>query len=397
MSGGVFHNGKSMKIAFIGQKGIPAISGGVEKHVEKLAVELVKQGHEVTCYVRSHYTPKALTSYEGVHLIHLPSIHTKHLDAITHTIFSSVHALFADYDVIHYHSIGPAVLAFIPRLFKRSARTVATFHSRDYFHAKWGVLSRLFLRLAERLILSIPERTFVVSETLARYVRDTYGQECLVTQNGADVLYECDSLTLAPFGLKPKQYIVSVSRLIAHKGIHYLLKAFMDLEDTNRLPGNNFKLAIVGTHAGTPEYEEYLKLFSKGRDSIVFLGERKGHELAALFSQAAAFVQPSEDEGLSLALLEAMGYGLPCLVSNIPANLEAIVDAGLNFENKNVEDLKMELSRLINTKELMLDLGSRAQERIARHYSWEAIARKTSAAYQEEITHYACKRYVAAL
>ncbi len=386
-----------MKIAFIGQKGIPAISGGVEKHVEKLAVELVHQGHEVVCYVRSYYTPKALTNYQGVKLVHLPSIRTKHLDAITHTLFASIHALFADYDVIHYQSMGPATLAFIPRIFKRSARTVATFHSRDYFHSKWGLFARFFLKVAERLILFVPERTFVVSETLAEYVRDTYGKECLVTQNGADVFYECETLPLASFGLKPKQYIVSVSRLLAHKGIHYLIKAFMDLEDTNRLPGNNFKLAIVGTGVGTSEYEDYLKVLAKGRDSIVFLGERKGNELKALFSQAAVFVQPSEDEGLSIALLEAMGHGLPCLVSNIPANLEAISDTGLNFENKNVEDLKMELSRLINTKDLMNDLGERAQERVAKQYSWEAIAKKTADAYVEEITRYAYKRYVAVL
>lgn len=381
-----------MKIAFIGQKGIPAISGGVEKHVEKLAVQLVRSGHEVTCYVRSPYTPETLHSYEGVKLVHMPSIRTKHLDAITHTFCASVHALFADYDVIHFQSIGPSTLAFITRLLKRSARTVATFHSRDYFHAKWGFFARLFLRFAERLILFIPERTFVVSETLASYVKDTYGKECLVIQNGADVASTCDASSLAGFHLKPKQYVVSVSRLLAHKGIHYLVKAFMDLEDTNRLP-NNFKLAIVGTHAGTSEYEDYLKVMASGRDSIVFLGERSGHELAALFSQAAVFVQPSEDEGLSLALLEAMGYGLPCVVSSIPANVEAIGDAGLSFENKNVESLKMELSRLINTKELMTDLGHRAKQRIATQYSWEAIARKTLNAYKEEVTHYALKRY----
>ena len=41
-----------MKIAFIGQKGIPAIAGGVEKHVEKLSTRLAAQGHEVTVYVR---------------------------------------------------------------------------------------------------------------------------------------------------------------------------------------------------------------------------------------------------------------------------------------------------------------------------------------------------------
>jgi hypothetical protein len=49
-----------MKIAFIGQKGIPAKSGGVEKHVEQIAIRLAKEGHEVYAYVRNHYTPKEL-------------------------------------------------------------------------------------------------------------------------------------------------------------------------------------------------------------------------------------------------------------------------------------------------------------------------------------------------
>lgn len=99
-----------MKIAFIGQKGIPAIAGGVEKHVEKLASRLVAEGHEVTVYVRSHYTPKSLEIFEGVKLVHIPSIHTKHLDAISHTLFATLHALFTHYDVIHYQSIGPSIL-----------------------------------------------------------------------------------------------------------------------------------------------------------------------------------------------------------------------------------------------------------------------------------------------
>ncbi|MEK7494935.1 MAG: glycosyl transferase family 1, partial [Patescibacteria group bacterium] len=62
-----------MKIAFIGQKGIPAISGGVEKHVEKIAVRLAAQGHDVTAYVRSHYTKPTLTHFKGVKLVHTPS------------------------------------------------------------------------------------------------------------------------------------------------------------------------------------------------------------------------------------------------------------------------------------------------------------------------------------
>ena len=83
-----------MKIAFIGQKGIPAKSGGVEKHVEEVAARLVKKGNDVFVYVRNNYTPHDLFEYRGIKLIHLPSIPTKHLDAISHTFFATIHSLF---------------------------------------------------------------------------------------------------------------------------------------------------------------------------------------------------------------------------------------------------------------------------------------------------------------
>ncbi|MCX6743875.1 MAG: glycosyltransferase [Candidatus Parcubacteria bacterium] len=116
-----------MKIYFIGQKGIPAIYGGVESHVQELATRLVKEGHEVFVYVRNHYTPRDLNEYKGVKLIHLPSIKTKHLDAISHTLLASLDVLRRDADIIHYHAIGPSSLLWIPKLFKSRLKSFLLF------------------------------------------------------------------------------------------------------------------------------------------------------------------------------------------------------------------------------------------------------------------------------
>ena len=72
-----------MKIAMIGQKGIPATYGGIERHVEEISKRLVARGHEVTVYCRFHYTPEGGT-HKGVRLVRLPSWNTKHLDTATH-------------------------------------------------------------------------------------------------------------------------------------------------------------------------------------------------------------------------------------------------------------------------------------------------------------------------
>lgn len=380
-----------MKIAFIGQKGIPTLSGGVEKHVEKLSVELRRLGHDVTVYTRPHYTPRDKESYKGVRLISLPSIHTKHLDAISHTLFATLHALFQGYDVIHFQSIGPSILSFIPRIFIPRTRVVATFHSRDYLHQKWGWFAQLCLKAAEFFTCHIPERTVAVSEHLAGYARSFYGSQAIAIPNGAEVEPCHDQTVLSQYRLRPGNYVLSVSRLVGHKGIQYLIKAFMELEDTTKLP-NNYKLVIVGTHTGTKEtkeYEAYLKLMAAGRSNIIFTGELTGTPLATLFTEAGMFVQPSEDEGLSVALLEAMAFGLPIIVSDIPANVEAIRGgAGVTFPTKDVDGLKQELAYYINRPEEAVKLGVKAKDRVVEHYSWEAIAAKTVELYGETMRDY---------
>lgn len=376
-----------MKIAFIGQKGIPSLSGGVEKHVEKLAVNLAALGHDVTVYTRPSYTDKSLKEFQGVKLISLPSIKTKHLDAISHTFVATMHALFQNYDVLHYHSIGPSVLSVIPRILRPGMCTVATFHSRDYFHQKWNFFARAFLHLAEKVICTIPEKTIVISETLKAYAEKKYNRSFAFVPNGAEVAHEADTEILNQWGIRPNRYILSVSRLIAHKGIHYLIKAFNELEDTNKIP-NNFKLVIVGSPSHTEEYETFLKLLARGRSTVIFTGEQTGKALEELFSHAFLFVQPSEDEGLSLALLEAMGHGLMPIVSDIPANREAIANTGVFFPSKDVDSLKKELAYFINRPDEVVALGKMAQERVQDNYSWGAIAQKTLEVYEDAIQQY---------
>ncbi len=370
-----------MKIAFIGQKGIPTQSGGVEKHVENIAVRMAQDGHEVFVYVRSHYTRPSLKKYRGVTLIHTPSINTKHLDAITHTFVSTLHALFCGYDVIHYQAVGPTTLTFIPKLLLWKTKVVSTFHCQDQFHKKWGWFARRYLQFGEYVTCTVPDATVVVSRGLQDYALKQYDRKAVFIPNGADIETNVGTDILSHFGLREKRYILSVGRLVKHKGVHYLINAFGQLEDTNKLP-NNFKLVIVGKNAETPEYEEYLKVMSKNRENILFLGEQTGRNLRQLFANAYLFVQPSESEGMSIALLEAMGYGLTAVVSDIDANTEVVADAGAIFENKNIEDLRDKLAVLLNRPEDVAALGKKAQKRIEDHFSWNAIAKRTVKLYQ---------------
>ena len=371
-----------MKIAFIGQKNISAHTSSVEEHVKQLAISMALLGHEVTVYVRE-ITPETSKNMPGVSLVVLPGIRMKYCEEISHIGLATVHALFQRYDVIHFHSVGPSVLSLLPRICRPDMRVVATFHSRDSLHHHRSYLARLLLRFAEFIACTVPEKTIVVSKTLAQYTETVYRKSFTLIPHGIKMSPTDKTDFLKRYGLKEGRYILSVSRLARHKGIHYLIKAFQALKETSELPGNSWKLAIVSTQNEVKEYADYLRFLAANDSDILFIDEYQPSELVQLHSHAGIFVCLAEDEDISFTLLEALGYGLPCIVSNTQANKETISDCGIVCEPKNILDLKQKISSLINRPDMMKTLAALAQKRSQSEYDWQAIAKRTVALYED--------------
>ncbi len=373
-----------MRIAYIGQKGIPVKTGGVERYVEEVSTRMAKNGHEVFVYARNNYTEKKIQEYDGVKIIHLPSIPTKNLDAISHTFLATIHALFQNYDIIHYHSIGPTSLSVIPKLFKRKTPLIATFQCQDYFHKKWGRFAQAYLRFSERLTCVVPDETIAVTKQIQTYAKEKYQKDLIYIPNGAEIKFNYNAEVLGEWNLQKNNYILSVSRLVRHKGIHYLIEAFNDLCEKNLNQGK--KLVIVGGGAFTDDYVQYLKALAGKNKEIVFTGTVSGEKLEQFFSHCFLFVQPSESEGMSLALLEAMGYGKAILVSDILENVNVLKGSGFVFENKNKDDLKNKLEEILNNPE-KAELAGLESQKIARDfYDWDKIVDQIEALYLDSLS-----------
>lgn len=366
-----------MRIAFIGQKGIPAHGGGVERYVEDIATRLASAAHEAVVFTRPRYTPKELSDYQGVRTISLPSLPTKHLDAITHSLLSTIAAIRMGADVIHYQSIGPALVAWIPKVFAPRIRVVSTLQSRDYQHRKWGAFARFMLRLGERIMCACSDELIVISGTMEKYVREKYGLSPIVIPNGANLPFSLEREGVTALNLPPSSYIVAISRLVPHKGISYLIEAFKGL-DTDK------KLVIVGDGSYTSEYVKQLKELASDDERIIFTGNRSGKTLEQLYANAAIFVQPSESEGLSLALLEAMANAIPVLVSDIPENLYAVEASGFSFRNRDAEDLRNRLRYILDNKEEALVKAQSARSRIEHFFDWNKLVPRLIEVYERE-------------
>jgi len=365
-----------MRVYFIGQKGVPSTGGGVEKHVEELTARLAKSGWEVFVYTRRNYTDRNLKEWRGVRLISLPSIPTKHLDAISHTFFACLDLIFRqkDADLVHFHAIGPSSLIWLIKIFRPALPVVATFHCQDYFHRKWGFFARLYLRFGEAICCKGADEVISVSRALKRYTMSAYDRESKYIPNGVakPMVKKADKIERR--GLKKGNYIFAASRLIRHKGIHYLIEAYNNL-DTDK------KLVIAGDGAWTDDYVKELKKLAEKNKNIIFTGRQTGDVLAELFSNAFLFVQPSDFEGMSIALLEAMSYGLPILSSDITENKEALYNTGFFFKRGNVEDLANKMAFILKNPALAKKKAIEAEARVKKFYNWNDIARETSKFY----------------
>jgi len=109
--------------------------------------------------------------------------------------------------------------------------------------------------------------------------------------------------------------------------------------------------------------------------------------LAAIYRSSDVYVSAGVDEGsegLSLALLEAMGSGLPLVATNISGNRDIIHDgeSGFLIPPADPNQLANAVLRLLNNDELRTHMGIKAKE-VAKQYQWSEIARQYLAVYQE--------------
>ncbi|MCX6743874.1 MAG: glycosyltransferase family 4 protein [Candidatus Parcubacteria bacterium] len=263
------------------------------------------------------------------------------------------------------------------QIIQKQAKVFSTFHSDDRNHKKWGLIARKFLGLGAYISVRWPDKTIAVS----KYQSKTHGQEfngeLEYIPNGVPAFTKVSpQLITEKWGLAGNDYILAVSRLIKHKGLHYLIRAYSILKNVDK------KLVIVGDANYTDNYVQYLKNLAGDNKNIIFTGNQTNQTLAELYSNAYLFVQPSEAEGLSIALLEAMSYGKAVICSDIEPNKEAVADLALTFRNKSICDLSQKLRYLLDHPEIVNAMGIKLQERARIEYNWENIAKRTIALYE---------------
>lgn len=374
--------GGPLRIAMIGCRGVPASWGGIERHVEELGALLTQRGHAVTVFCRSNYVQAGpglrLVEHRGMQLQSLPTVGTKHLDAIVHSGIATAAAMASSFDILHYHALGPGVMGALPR-YLSPAKVVQTVHGLDDQRAKWGRAATAVLRTAGWLSGRVPDATIVVSRDLARHYRERHGCQAIYVPNGVlPPPPRPPGGVIARLGLTPGHYLLFVGRFVPEKAPDLLLRAFRGV------PGDA-RLVLAGNSSFTNDYVEALRARAAEDSRVVLAGFVYGAELEELYTNAAAFVLPSELEGLPLTLLEAAAAATPVVVSGIPPHVEVVGADGPGHRLVPPGD-EAALRRAIGAV-LADPTGERAgaaalRDRVRRAYRWPDAATTTELVYR---------------
>lgn len=372
-----------MRVAMIGHKVVPSRRGGIENVLTVMCPMLVRLGAQVTCYNRSsdkseeEFSGQVKNScYGGVVLKNAPTVKARGIAAMLASYTAAVRAAFGKYDIVHFHAEGPCAALWIPKLFGK--KCVATVHGLDWQREKWGKgFASKYIKFGEKMLASYADEVIVLSAGAQEYFKNEYGRETVVIPNGITKPQCRPAKKITQlYGLNGGDYICTVSRLTAEKGIHYLIDAYNAAKPDK-------KLVIAGEASDTDSYAAHLKEKAAKNPNIIFTGFVSGEIRDEIYSNAYAVCLPSDIEGMSLSLLEALAYKNAVLCSDIPENTSVAEDKAVYFEKGNIKNLAEKLKEICRDEQLVRDLKRGADEFILNKYTWTDAVNSTFELYKK--------------
>ena len=389
-----------MRIAFCVVKHI-ARGGGIEKYTYELGRRLAARGHQVTVYSTRRYGPVDPV-VEGMRVVSVPSL-PRGGEKLSASAWSAARTLVdGREDVVHFHHVSAGWAAGVVRA--GGTRCLLQVHSVAERSPQWGASGSTVLRVLEGLAVRSCDALTAISPAVAGHLLRRYGRDAAIIPPGVDspasagtaapsssppapsAAFAASSLPpaetsrsrptaeLARWGLASGSYVLYAGRLSPEKGPDILIRAFRRL--------STHQVLVIAGESRDPAYRARLAALAEGDPRIRFTGWLSGEALADLYAHARLFVLPSLLEGLSLALLEAMSCGLPCLASDIPENRHVLAGTGFTFPSGDAAALADRMNSLLADPDACRAAGLRAQALVRARYSWDSVADAYESLYQ---------------
>lgn len=366
-----------MKIAFIGGRDVRNI-GGIENYMLNLASKLVELGHEPLVFCESDRNEEKIIN--GFRAVFVKGPSSPFLCKPFVGLKATFRVIFRekDVDLIHYNAWPPSIWSPLARL--AGIPSLMEGHGLEWQRSKYSHFHQKVLKLMEAYTARINRHLIMCSEAQVRYFKEKYNKDsvCIPTAinlSGPSI----DSSILSKYSLEKKKFYLFMGRLVQDKNPDILIRAFK-----KNMP-EGYKLVVAGDNAAMPQYVSYLHELANGENNIVFTGAVYGEDKETLLNNAFCFCLPSTIEGLSIALLEAMGHKLSVIASDIEANREVLgPDSAFWVRPENEEDLANALEKASRDAGSAASVIEENYKRVSDRYTWDKVA----AAYIETVKNY---------
>lgn len=353
-----------MKIAIIGTRGYPYVYGGFETFVKELAERLVKNGVEVHIYCQRNLFKERPPVVNGIFLHYIPTIETKSLNQIVHSLLSIIHATFSPADIILVVNLAAGPMGWIPKL--AGKKTMINVDGLEWLRPKWKGLGAIYFRFAAKIATKLYDLIITDADAMREVYLKEFKKDSLVIAYGAPVFQKADISHLKRFDLDPGDYYLIVGRLIPDNNADLIIKAYSEA-------GSGKKLVVVGDVPYKDKYAEDLKKFDS--DHVRFVGYvRDNDELMALYQHCFAYIHGHKYGGTNPAMLKAMSNNCAILALDTSFNREMLSNGefGLFFE-ESTKSIIQGMKKLESDEIFVKQLKSGVSAGLTDKYNWDCV------------------------
>lgn len=282
-------------------------------------------------------------------------------------------------DIVHSHLFSATLVARLAT--PKKIPLVTTIHtnvtaSKDYkkWYIKW--LESISYKKHRSSIIGVSKNSleqyfnFLHHKPYKKYLLHTFVDihEGVAADASPEIKYVHETGTFM---------LIAIGALRYPKNQEYLIRAF------ELLKGENFELHVYGDGVMKNELQQMVEQTGV---RVILKGEIK--DASNLLPQYDLYVMPSQLEGFSLSVLEAMKMQMPMLLSDIPSFREQCEDTAMYFDLQNEQDFVDKLKTLASNKVLCAKLALAAKERVINNFSLEHHIAGLRKIYNESLNQF---------
>lgn len=371
-----------LRVAMIGDRGIPARYSGFSTLVEEVSTRLVADhGFDVTVYCRSHYFDEHPPLYRGVKLTYLPARGGKSFESLGHSAAAILHAARRAFDIAFVVDPGNGPLTLPLRL--RGMPFVIHTDGLGWQRSKWNRLQRGYYRWSEWVSARLATGLVCDAHAMREYYQHSYAAPSAYIPYGGVVGDAPDDDAPARHGLVPGGYHLVVARLEPENNVDLVIRQY-------KASGARLPLVYVGGARYESDYSR--RVFAETDERVRCIGPvYDAAALNGLYKHCRSYVHGHEVGGTNPSLLRAMAAGAACVAMDVVYHHESLAEHGLYFD-KGSGRLAAHLQALEADAGLAARLGQQARARAERLFRWDAVA----AAYAELFSGIVAARHAGA-